>query len=81
MAVAAGLVFRDYKAFAHLPVVGTHGSKYGGTLLYSSIINELRDQSYCAFDLNGANSPTRAYFKHSIGGDATLHFHVIWSRP
>lgn len=78
---AAGLTMFDYRNTAHLPVVGTSPSRYAGTLLYFSLMDQLQQMGYDTLDFNGANSPARAYFKHSIGGDTTLYFHISWTRP
>jgi len=79
-AQTAGLLMFDYNQRAHLPVVGTSDTKYGGTLLYFSIMDYAAAQGYKILDFNGANSPNRAYFKHSIGGDSQLYFYVAWNK-
>ena len=81
IATTAGLLLDDYHGRAHLPVVGTSGSRYGGTLLYFGIMDLAAERGARVMDFNGANSPSRGYFKHSIGGEATLYFHINWSRP
>ncbi len=80
-AVAAGLLMYDYHGLVHLPVVGIADTRYGGTLLYFSMMEVAAEKGYTRMDLNGANSPARGYFKHSIGGEATLYFHLRWDRP
>lgn len=80
-AVSAGLIMFDYNKLAHLPVVGTSDTRYGGTLLYFTMMDYAAEQGYELMDFNGANSPARGYFKHSIGGEATLYFHIKWNRP
>ena len=81
MAQTAGLLLFDFNALVHLPVVGTSGTRYGGTLLYFSIMEYAAEQGYKVLDLNGANSPNRAYFKHSVGGETRLYFHLCWNKP
>lgn len=80
MIVAAGLTLYD-KDTVHLPVVGVGDTQYGGTMLYFNIMDHALSQGYQYIDFNGANSPKRGYFKHSIGGVATLYFTVDWSSP
>ena len=80
-ATSAGLLMLDYHGLAHLPVVGTGNTRYGGTLLYFSLMQWALHQGCTLLDFNGANSPQRAYFKHSIGGKARLYFHLGWQRP
>ena len=81
VAQTAGLVLFDYNGLVHLPVVGTSQTRYGGSLLYFSIMEYAAERGYKIMDFNGANSPSRAYFKHSIGGEARLYFHLLWLRP
>lgn len=78
---AAGMLLYDYNGKAHLPVVGTSESRYAGTLLYFKLMDTAAEQGCRVLDFNGANSPARAYFKHSIGGDSTLFFHIDWKKP
>lgn len=80
-AQAAGLVFYDFSGHVHLPVVGTKETKYGGTLLYFQMMEHAAKKGYQYMDFNGANSPNRGYFKHSIGAKAQLFFNVSWVRP
>lgn len=80
-AVAAGLVMYDFQKFVHVPIVGTGESRYGGTLLYFQMMEHAAKKGYQYMDFNGANSPNRGYFKHSIGAKAQLFFHVRWVRP
>ena len=77
-ALAVALVFTDYDGTVHVPVIGTGETRYGGTLLYFHILDEALKQGALAVDFNGANSPKRAYFKHSMGADAVLYFEASW---
>ena len=77
----AGLMLFDFNDMVHLPVVGTSETRYGGTMLYFSMMDYAVERGYKIIDFNGANSPKRAYFKHSIGGETRLYFHVSWSKP
>ena len=77
-ALAVALVFTDYDETVHVPVIGTGETRYGGTLLYFHILDEAMKQDALAVDFNGANSPKRAYFKHSMGADAILYFEASW---
>ncbi len=80
-AQTAGLLLFDFNGMVHLPVVGTSETRYGGTLLYFSIMDTAVEKGFTTLDFNGANSPARAYFKHSIGGEAYLYFHIAWKKP
>jgi hypothetical protein len=80
-ATSAGMLLFDYHGRAHLPVVGTGSTRYGGTLLYFGIMEAAAASGCTLLDLNGANSPSRGYFKHSIGGTARLYFQLDWRRP
>lgn len=80
-AQAAGLLFYDFNGVVHLPVVGTKTTKYGGTMLYFQMMEYAAKKGYKHMDFNGANSPSRSYFKHSIGAKAQLFFHVSWTSP
>ena len=80
-ATTAGLLMLDYHHTAHLPVVGTGDTRYGGSLLYFSLMQTAAGLGCKLLDFNGANSPQRGYFKHSIGGDARLYFHLSWRKP
>ena len=77
-AVAIALVFDDYDGTAHVPVVGTGETRFGGTLLYFHILFSALERGAKAVDLNGANSPKRAYFKHSMGAAPQLFFEASW---
>ena len=77
-ALAVALIFTDYDGTVHVPVIGTGKTRYGGTLLYFHILDEALKQGALAVDFNGANSPKRAYFKHSMGADAVLYFEASW---
>ena len=80
-AQTAGLMLFDFNSTVHLPVVGTAETRYGGTLLYFSMMDYAAAQGYEVMDFNGANSPKRAYFKHSIGGGTILYFSINWKKP
>lgn len=80
-AQAAGLLFYDLSGFVHIPVVGTLETKYGGTLLYFQMMEYAANKGFEYMDFNGANSPSRGYFKHSVGAKAQLFFHVSWQKP
>ena len=80
-AQTAGLLLFDYHNLVHLPVVGTSDSQYGGTLLYFGMMDYAAAQGCTIMDFNGANSPARGYFKHSIGAKAQLYFHILWQQP
>ena len=80
-ATTAGLLMLDYHQTAHLPVVGTGETRYGGSLLYFSLMQTAAENGCRVLDFNGANSPQRGYFKHSIGGEACLYFQLQWQRP
>ena len=75
-AVVGAFIFKDYDNVWHVPIVGTGETRYGGTLLYFHILDFVRRQGGVAVDFDGANSPNRAYFKHSIGAQAQLYFEV-----
>ena len=81
VAQTAGLMFFDYNGLVHLPVVGTSDTRYGGTMLYFGMMDYAAEQGYKVMDFNGANSPKRGYFKHSIGAKAQLYFYVVWEKP
>lgn len=80
-AQTAGLLLFDYNNLVHLPVVGTMETKYGGTMLYFGMMDYAAQKGCAIMDFNGANSPARGYFKHSIGAKAQLYFHLVWQRP
>ena len=80
-AKTAGLLMFDYNNLVHLPVVGTLESKYGGTMLYFGMMDYAAQMGCTIMDFNGANSPARGYFKHSIGAKAQLYFHLLWQKP
>lgn len=79
--VSAALIFKDYDGTVHVPIVGTGDSKYGGTLLYSSIIKWAISKDAPYIDFNGCNSPHRAFFKHSFGGESKLFFQISRNLP
>lgn len=62
-------------------MVGTLDTKYGGTMLYFGMMDHAAEQGCTMMDFNGANSPARGYFKHSIGAKAQLYFHLVWQKP
>ena len=74
--VAAALVFEDYDKTWHVPIVALGDTRYGGTLLYFHILDTALAANAKAVDFNGANSPQRAYFKHSLGARPQLFFQV-----
>lgn len=75
-AVAAAFVFKDYDDVWHVPLIGTSDSRYGGTLLYFHIADFALEHGGKAVDFDGANSPNRAYFKHSLGAEAVPYFEI-----
>lgn len=77
--VAASFIFEDYLRKWHVPIVGTGDSRYGGTLLYFFILDFVRDSGGRHVDFNGANSPNRGYFKHSVGARSQLYFEVSYN--
>lgn len=74
--VAAAFVFEDLDGCWHVPIVGTGDTRYGGTLLYFHILDFALQHGAKAVDFDGANSPKRGYFKHSIGAKPALYFEV-----
>lgn len=78
-AVAASLIFKDYDSTWHVPIVGVGETRYGGTLLYYNILDHALKSGGKRVDFNGANSPKRAYFKHSIGAEPLLYFELSYS--
>ena len=76
IAVAAGFIFEDYDKVWHCPIVGVGDTKYGGTLLYFGLLDFVRTKNAKLLDFNGANSPSRSYFKHSVGAKPILFFEV-----
>lgn len=75
-AVAAAFLFEDYDKVWHVPLIGTGETRFGGTLLYFLIADHVRAKGGVAVDFDGANSPNRAYFKHSMGAHAQLYFEL-----
>ena len=80
VAVAASFIFEDYFSHWHVPLVGLGSSRYGGTLLYYYIADYVKERGGLKLDFNGANSPQRGYFKHSIGARAQLYFEIKFSK-
>ena len=79
-AVAAALIFCDYNKTWHVPLVGVGNTRYGGTLLYYYIADIAKNAGGKNLDFNGANSPSRSYFKHSIGARPKLYFTVSYKK-
>jgi len=77
-ACAMGLLFSDFDGTIHVPVVGTGDTRFGGTLLYFGILDHALSVNALSVDWNGANSPSRAYFKHSIGAKPMLFFEACY---
>ncbi len=77
-ALAIALIFKDYDGTVHVPIVGTGDTRFGGTLLYFAILDAALADGATAVDFNGANSPKRAYFKHSMGAKPALYFDVSY---
>ena len=75
-AVAAGFIFEDYDKTWHVPLIGVGDTRYGGTLLYYYAIDYIKAADGKRIDFNGANSPQRSYFKHSMGAKAKLYFMI-----
>ena len=75
-AVAAAFIFQDFDNVWHVPLIGTSDSRYGGTLLYFAIADFALESGGKAVDFDGANSPNRAYFKHSLGAEAVPYFEI-----
>lgn len=76
--VAAAFVFEDLDKVWHVPIIGTGDTRYGGTMLYYQILDFALAQGGVAVDFDGANSPKRAYFKHSLGAMPELYFEVSY---
>ena len=74
--VAGAFVFKDFDQTLHVPLVGIENSKFGGSLLYMKIIEYALSTNCKRIDFNGANSPKRAYFKHSMGALAKPYFEI-----
>ena len=79
-AQAAGLLMFEPNSVAHLPVVGTSTSRYGGTMLYWGLIESATKRRFSTLDFNGANSPQRGFYKHSFGASPTMYFDIAWQR-
>jgi len=77
-AVAIALIFADVDGTIHVPIIGTGETRFGGTLLYFAILDHAVSSGAPAVDFNGANSPSRAYFKHSIGARPVLFFEASY---
>ena len=75
-AVAGAFAFKDYDNIWHVPIVGTGDTRYGGTMLYFLLADFVREQGGDALDFDGANSPNRSYFKHSLGAEPQLYFEI-----
>lgn len=77
-ALAIALIFKDYDGTVHVPIVGNGDTRFGGILLYLAILDTALADGAAAVDFNGANSPKRAYFKHSMGAKPVLYFDVFY---
>jgi hypothetical protein len=75
-AVAGAFVFKDYDNVWHVPIVGIGNTRYGGTMLYFQLADFVHQHGGDALDFDGANSPNRAYFKHSLGAEPQLYFEI-----
>ncbi|MEM7471495.1 MAG: GNAT family N-acetyltransferase [Pseudomonadota bacterium] len=75
-ALAAAFVFKDIDQVWHVPIIGVGQTRYGGTMLYFKILDFALDRGGLSVDFDGANSPKRGYFKHSVGASARLYFEV-----
>jgi hypothetical protein len=76
VAVAIASVFEDLDGVWHVPIIGTGDTRYGGTMLYFQIADLALTHGAKAVDFDGANSPKRGYFKHSLGALPALYFEV-----
>lgn len=76
LAIAAAFVFEDFDGVWHVPIIGTGDTRYGGTMLYFQIADFALTHGAKAVDFDGANSPKRGYFKHSLGALPALYFEV-----
>lgn len=76
VAVAMAFVFEDLDGVWHVPIIGTGDTRYGGTMLYFYIVDFALARGAKAVDFDGANSPNRGYFKHSLGALPALYFEV-----
>lgn len=80
-ALAIALLMEDFDGTEHVPLVGTGSDRFAGTLLYFGILDSAQAHGRTRVDFNGANSPKRGYFKHSIGARPVLFFEAHWQRP
>ena len=77
--LAASFIYEDYHKKWHVPIVGVGDTRYGGTLLYFSMLDFVRSLGGKSIDFNGANSPNRGYFKHSMGARSQLYFEISYN--
>ena len=74
--LAMGFMFKDYNEIWQVPFAAMSESRYAGTLLYFGMIEMALKDDAKKIDFNGANSPKRSKFKHSIGAQAELYFTI-----
>jgi len=74
--VATGFMFKDYDNSWQVPFAAMSEARYAGTLLYFGMIEMALADHATKIDFNGANSPQRSKFKHSIGAKPELYFTV-----
>lgn len=81
VAQASAFMFEDFDGTWHVPFVGVGQTRYGGTLLYFALIDEVVRVGGRRIDFDGANSPSRSYFKHSFAARPCLYFEISWKAP
>lgn len=80
--VAAQLVYYDTHS-GHAVAAGNRGERRSagaGAMLYLEMFRRCRARGLRILDFNGANSPSRADYKHSFGAMPRLFFAVDWAR-